>query len=229
MEGPNSLVSLIHSEPGIGKSRLIDSAPSPRLIIDTEGKSKYFRGQKTYWDPKIETPPEADRVIVLLTQYETFEHVFGHLQVSNPFASCGIDSMWNAQKILIRELYGVDAPRRQDWGEIKRKLEALVANYMLLNFQVLTLSCGSIYKDDKIRPMLDGAITQSLAHLVDVIGYLYVEKDPQTGELVRMLQPQPVPEILAKDNTGAFPDVIENPNLSEMLLTYNKYISEGDN
>lgn len=225
IEGPTGLVSFIFSEAGIGKSALTDTAPAPKLIIDTEGKSKYFRGPKVYWDPLLEKPPVADRVIVLLKKYDTFEHIFNHLQTENPYMSCTIDSFWEAQNLLIRELFGVKQLDQQNWGEIKRKLAALVANYMLLDFQTLTMTSGAVHKDGLIRPMLDGAIVSVLSHYVDLIGYLYPEVNKETGQLDRKLLVQPIPPYATKDNTGAFPGpVLDNPNLSDMLSVYLKHI-----
>lgn len=55
----NTLTSLIHGNSGVGKSRLGDTTPAPRLVLDAEGGTQFTLSQpKIVWDPVRQEPPK---------------------------------------------------------------------------------------------------------------------------------------------------------------------------
>lgn len=224
----------MHGESGVGKSWLGDSAPYPRLVIDLEGRARYTpSGPKIAWDPRAGGPPLADGTwatcVVTITSFDELNMVYQWLRSGqHHFKSVVIDSLMEAQKRCIDSVSGTSALQTQDWGEVLRKLEALVRSYRDLTLlptnpvEVVALIVGSVDADGTRRPLLQGQLKTTVPYYIDVVGYLFMV--PQAAELgggfVRSLLIQPQPGFVAKDGTDAlsrhYGPVISSPNLDEM-------------
>ncbi len=224
-----TFLTLIHGKGGSGKSTFANTAPAPRLILDCEGKSMLLKGRKVYWDPAVEKAPEDQPLVVVkITDWDTLVQVFGHLQVNNPFRSCVFDSLTVAQSLLIKKLYGTNAMKIQDYGEILRRMMSLVESfYHQLGFETLTLLAVSVKEEGELRPFFVGKLMAALEYLVVVTGYTHAERS-EDGELIQKMLVQPFDGFVAKDNTWCFGTTIEKPNLSDMYDTFTKYIEQQE-
>lgn len=223
-----TFTAMIHGEPGVGKSRLGDTAPAPRLILDSEGRAKYLPSQpKVYWDPMTQAPPVNDGTwetcVVAVPNVIIFNQAFQWLRSGqHPFRSVIVDSIMEVQKRIIDEVSGTDQLTTPDWGVLLRRLEKLVRDYRDLTLvesngvQVVVFTCGSSQRDGKYHPHLQGQMRDTMPYYLDLVGYLFVQPDAD-GNLVRRLLTAPHPQFIAKDGTDALPSVIDNPNLGVMF------------
>jgi len=224
---------LIHGESGAGKSRLADTVPAPRLILDAEGRAKYLpSGPKVYWNPLREAPPAYDgsweTCIVMVTDFNTLKSVFTWLRSGqHQFRSVVVDSLMEAQKRCIDAIAGVNIMKTQDWGTLLRELEGLMRDYRDLvlvpstNVQCVVFTCGTRNQEGVMRPLVQGQLALTAPYFMDTVGYLYVQHT-EGGGIVRNLLVSQMPGFVAKDGTDRLPGpVIENPNISELFHLLN--------
>ncbi len=229
-----TLAAVIHGESGAGKSYFGGSTPSPRLILDAEGGSRFIKNNKRRktWNPLEGPPPEDDG-----TWDACFVQVFNWKQLyaayqwlasgRHSFKSVVLDSLTEVQKRLVDDIAGVDQPTLQDWGTIGRNLEDMIRKFRDLTFHEtnpinVVMLCLSHLRDGETRPYLKGAIELSLPAFVDVVGYLYTEASQTEGNKIdRKMLIVPVNKIIAKDRTGALEEkygpVVTDAQFSEWL------------
>ena len=203
---------LIHGESGHGKSRLIDTAPGPRLVLDVEGGSDWTPSPKIQWDPAVPPPTDGlDRnttVVVMVRDFRTIQLVTQWLTSGkHPFESVCIDSLTEAQKRCKDELAGTNQMSEQLWGQLLAKMEVLVRQWRDLKVHPskpvhVFISALSAVKDNKYVADVQGALGRSLPGFVDVNGFLFsVDAGDGSGRTARYLQIQPTANISAKDRT----------------------------
>lgn len=228
-----TLSALVHGEEGVGKSWLGASTPVPRLILDSEGRAKYTPGRKVYWDPRQGPPPAYDgswdTCIASVLEFDVYQMAWQWLRSGqHHFVSATIDSLMEGQKRGIDQIAGIQQMDQQDWGAILRKIEALVRQFRDLvlipgnSLKVVLFVVGSKNYDGKFQPLMQGQIRDTIAYLLDVVGYMYIppqaEGVPEDAE--RALLIKKLPGYTAKDNTNLLPGpVIYNPNITQ-LMTY---------
>lgn len=229
------LTLFVHGEAGVGKSTLLDTMPAPRLILDAEGRSKFATGRIIYWDPYNESPPVADGTwdtcVAVVPDFDTLTRVYEWLaSAQHPFVSAGVDSLMEIQKRYIDKLVGPKQLQYDDWGALLRHLEKLVrdfndlANQPINPLTVITFTCGSKPnpKTGKMGPLLQGGLRDTVPYFPDILGYMYSEFNPETGQYVRNLLVQPSQVAEAKDGTRRLATpVIPNPDISQILASLN--------
>lgn len=224
--------ALIHGESKVGKSWLGDTVPAPRLILDAEGRAKYTPSRpKVYWNPREGGPPRYDGTwetcIATVPDYETMSLVYPWLRSGqHDFKSCTVDSLMEIQKRRIDQEVGVNTLKIQDWGDLLRELESLIRRYRDLTMvdnntlSVVVFIVGTTLVDGVQRPLLQGALRNTVPYYLDTIGYLY--KTPQVNtdgstEYIRSLLVDSQPGFTAGDGTGMLDGpVIYNPNFTDM-------------
>lgn len=226
-----SLTLFVHGESKIGKSWLGDTVPGPRLIVDAEGRAKWTpSGPKIYWDPLREAVPVYDGTwetcIVNVTDFNTMQYVFNVLQSGqHPFVSVTLDSLMEIQKRCIDVIAGAAQLSQQDFGELLRRLEALIRAYRDLTLsdvnplKVVVFISGTQNIDGQMVPLLQGALRKTAPYYMDVAGYLFKVPTADGQQYVRRLWLEAIPQFVAGDGTGRFPQYIDNPNISEMFRT----------
>lgn len=217
--------------PGVGKSWLADSAPGPRLVLDTEGRAKYTpSGPKIGWDPMTQAPPVHDGTwdtcVVSCHSTTVLNRAFDWLRSGqHPFVSVVVDSVMELQKRTIEEVAGLNQLTQQDWGTLLRRMEAEVRRFRDLTMyednpvHVVIFTCGSGDATGKYEPLLQGQLRGTLPYYFDVVGYLYVgptsTEDPTQA---RHLLVHPHQGFVAKDGTGKLPGpVMLNPRVDSMV------------
>lgn len=218
---------LVHGESGAGKSWLGSTAPGPRLVLDAEGRAQYApSGRKIYWDPMREDPPVHDGTwdtcIATVTDFNQMQAVYQWLRSGkHPFISVIVDSLMEIQKRCIDKVAGTNQLTQQDWGTVLRSLESLVRSYRDLTLladnpvAVVILVVGTVEVDGTRRPLLQGALRNTVPYYLDVVGYVFTQQVPTDDgsmQLQRMLLTQPQPGFVAKDGTGLMPPVLEIPD-----------------
>lgn len=221
------LTILLYGDAGVGKSRLAGTCPTPRLILDVEGRAHYLPGKSVRWDPYKDEPPVAgdwDNCIVSVHNFDVLARAYSWLNSGkHPFKSVVIDSLTEAQKRYIDKLVGMEQLEQQDWGSVLRHLESLVRNYRDLTLvptnpvECVVFVAGETQDDGKRRPLLQGALRKGLPYLVDSCGYLYITHDANNN-VQRNLLVQPTQTIVAKDGTDRLGGpIIVSPDLTQMF------------
>lgn len=235
------LSTTIHAESGAGKSWFADTAPAPRLILDAEGGSKFTpSGPKVYWDPITGPPPLGqETIIVMVRDFRDMLHSYQWLNSGqHDIQSVALDSITELQKRCkdaIRTNESVTQFRIQDWGTLLDDMELLVRQFRDLWMHpinpvpVATLITTTQRDDDGIyRPHVQGGLKLSLPYFTDVVGFLYVEANADTGLMDRKLLVQPAPGYIAKDRTDRLGTVLTNPSIMTMLdMIYGPAPTEG--
>lgn len=236
-----TLGMIVHAHSGSGKSWLGSTTPGPRLILDSEGGSRFTPGTKVTWDPMREAPPPApgteyvasdgqtytmaewDTCIVLVRDFATMERTYEWLNSgAHPFESLVVDSLTEVQKRLQDSIAGTEQMKTQDWGALLRKMEALVRKMRDLTFHpvkplsavVLLAITSDRGTGNRFKPHVQGQLSISLPYFMDVVGYLYVETEPTSGQRVRRLLVQPTEQYEAKDRTNRLPAVVDIADLN---------------
>jgi hypothetical protein len=222
---------LIHGLSKSGKSYLADTAPAPRLVIDAEGgaSTRFTASKKTVWNPQTDGPPEADGTwetcVVYIRTFQDVQRVYDWLNSGkHPFKSVVIDSLSETQQRCIDSLVGTDQMKIQDWGDLGRKMSALVRSYRDLiihptnPLQVVIFVAMTRDLDGVRRPFVQGQLSNTLPYYVDVVGYLWSELN-EVGTTHRRLLCAQHEKFEAGDRTGRLGAVIDNPNITEILAT----------
>jgi hypothetical protein len=234
-------VSLIHSEPGVGKSWLLDTIPAPRLVLDAEGGSRFAPSRPKYtWRPEQYAPPgvegcepgmEGDpppTTIVDVRDFQTLTRTYHWLNAGrHRFRSLGLDSITEAQKRLIDQVTGGAAlPTQQGWGDVLVGLEDIIRKMRDLRTHptaplqvVCALALTDPEKKGARRPAIRGQVANAMSGFYDTVSYLSTQLDEE-GRLRRVLTSAPFPGVEAKDRTDAIPPVCYVADPKEGLPGY---------
>ena len=240
-----TFTTLVHGESKVGKSWYGAGGPAPRLILDSEGRGKYTPSKfpKVYWDPRKGPPPRADGTwdtcIAPVADFDLMALAYKWLrQGDHDFVTVDIDSLMEVQKRCMDAEVGTNQMMIQDWGTVLRKLEALVRSYRDLTLvsnntvSVVVFIVGTTNVDGVQRPLLQGALRNTVPYYVDCTGYIF--KQPVTSPdgqttYTRSMLVDAQPGFVAGDGTGKLQGpVIQNPKLSEiydMLSQVNEEVS----
>ena len=220
---------LIHGQSKSGKSYFGDTAPAPRLILDAEGgaSTRFTASKKVNWDPIKDAPPKADGTwdtcVVYVRSFQDVQRVYEWLNSGkHSFQSVVIDSLSETQQRCIDALVGTDQMKTQDWGDLLRKMSALVRSYRDLiihptnPLQAVIFIAMTREINNVRRPYVQGQLSNTLPYYVDVCGYLWTEVDEE-GNVRRRMLCAPHNAFEAGDRTGKLGNVIDNPEVNLML------------
>jgi len=199
-------------------------------VFDIEGGVRFTPSDKVAWDPRLEPPSNDDgsleTVVVTTTDLDDIRRAYDWLTTGkHPFKSVVIDSLTEVQKRMIDELAGTQQLTMQNFGELYRRVDALVRSYrdLTMNPQhpldVVVFVTGSREKGQEhpvVRPALQGSEAEQIGYNVDVMTYLAVSTNAE-GDIERRAQFIQLDGIAAKDRTGKLGSQIVNPTIPNML------------
>jgi len=212
---------LIHGDAKVGKTWLACSAPKPILYFDSEAGGMRFVPEKQALWKDLPKGEYADLTVVKTTSFEDVQTHLKRAQAEKwPFKSVVIDSL---SELFFRE---TSAEQSRRGGDMQYKgWEYMLRNTLQMCGQLRDLSasgeivclfvCASEKKDDnksKAVPMLQGKTQTRLPYMVDAVGHLTVNLK---GGRELLLAPRPW-ALAGSRLGGLLPDVIHNPNISEM-------------
>lgn len=225
MIAPLSIV--VHGESGVGKSWFGDTAPSPTLILDAEGGSRFTPSQKTVWDPMMSAPPQGtETTVVYIRDFQQMAQVYAWLNSGqHDFNSVVLDSITELQKRCKDSLVGKGSMRIQDWGDLLTEMEGIVREIRDMWLHPVKPVPVSVFitttkMDERatFRPHVQGSLNLSMPYFVDVVGYLYTQPDAEVGGMRRHLLVQNTPGFIAKDRTNRLGYEVVDPDISKMLV-----------
>lgn len=239
----HTLSILVHAPPKVGKSTLSSTAPHPLLVLDAEGGWRFiaeagFRSgvklRKITWDPNQGPPPKHDdswdACVVTVRNWQTLQNAYVWLtQAPHDFRSLVLDSITEVQRRCKENLRGTEQMRIQDWGDLLTRMDSLIRGFrdlILLPGNVRCVIFIAETREDKgkWRPYMQGQISISLPYWMDLVGYLYVEAEPdaegQATRPVRKLLVGPHPQFESGERVqGVLGDVVREPHLAHMIQT----------
>lgn len=231
------LTFLIHADAKVGKTTLSLTAPYPLVILDVDGRgSKALQARKIYWDPNTQAPPVHDGTwdvaIVYIRDWATVLQAYKWLETDqHPFVSFALDSVTEVQRRCRKNLKGSEAMQTQDWGMLLSKMEDVLRDYRDLVGNHPTLRVGLFIAESRRHektlrwePYLQGSISKSVPYWMDIMGYMTVvmgmDENGQATIPTRALcigSNSDSPYQAGGRTGGLIPDVVYNPNITEML------------
>jgi hypothetical protein len=227
-----AITVLLHGPAKIGKTTLAMTAPYPRLLLDVERASRFVQAQKVLWDPMSEAPPVADGTwdtcVVKVDHFSTAEKVYEWLKSGqHQFRSVIIDSLSELQPKVSEQIAGRKQLETRDWGTLLQKMSYFCRDLRDLidaknqPIEAIVLIATSREKDGRLVPYLQGQIGSQVPYWYDITGYLYPDQvlDEASNSWVgiRRLLTSAHPTYDAGNRVPGLPDVIDNPNIEEII------------
>lgn len=202
----------IHGVFGSGKTTFGLTGPNPTLIADVEGAAMKAKagGNKVLWSD-WDKKSDVDTVVYPTKTEQDLQDLITYLKIGDhPFETFVLDSLTLFQTKLKRELQQPNQKFNPD-GEFTFHAWNRVLNHMLMQAEDL-LSCVEpnankpinvclISATDReahyMRPLLEGQIRKRLPGLVDIHGFMKLERD-KTDTLRSVLYFEPTDLIDAK-------------------------------
>ena len=197
----------VHGVFGSGKTAFGLTGPAPRLVADVEGatfKSKYG-GNKILWDDWDQdissVLTDVETVVYPIKQEDDLKRIIDYLKKGDhPFNTFTVDSLTLYQTKLKREL---QQPNQQFNPDAEFTFHAWnrVLNHMLMKCEDMLslvepnskrpINVCLISATDReahyMRPLLEGQIRKRLPGLVDIHGFIKLQRDKE-GQLRQLLQ-----------------------------------------
>lgn len=222
---------LIYGGSGVGKTRLVASAPKCLIIdVDEKGTGSTRRDSNPYVYP--------------VDKWTDLIEVFWFLQEGDhDFESVGIDGVTAMQTLCMNFVLGDEAardasrdpdmPSRQAWGKVGQLMKTQITNFRNLPMNVIftALTRTKTVGDDEddmgetiTGPACSPSVSGHLEAAVDTIGYLMnreVVVKNKAGDKKKVTRTRlivgPSPKYVTKDRNGLFGEYIDQPDISKML------------
>lgn len=231
----------IHGVFGSGKTTFGLTGPNPTLIADVEGAAMKAKagGNKVLWSD-WDKKSDVDTVVYPTKTEQDLQDLITYLKVGDhPFETFVLDSLTLFQTKLKRELQQPNQKFNPD-AEFTFHAWNRVLNHMLMQAEDL-LSCVEpnankpinvclISATDReahyMRPLLEGQIRKRLPGLVDIHGFMKMERD-KDGELHTILHFEPSDLVdakcrlwqIAEANTKGY---IVDPTIKQIIEIINR-------
>lgn len=242
MSQPKRLRVLIYGPAKTGKSRLAETCPGPRLILDAEGGTDYLVNPQTVWADVNQPPPTEradgtplgaeDTVVLFVDAWPTLKVAEQWLQSGkHPFNSVIVDSLTELQKRLKENVSNNGAMDQQAWGRLLDQLDLFIRRLRDLTRHrtnpLWTVVVTALVDErmGRMVPLVQGGLAKQLGGIFDVLGYLRPTGLDESGNTGRELVIAPRPDIESGDRTDilttTFGQVVANPNLTRFLEVLN--------
>ncbi len=206
----------VHGDWGSGKTWFAQTAPGPRLVLDTEGGAHDVETHRVPWIPGEQSLAdlaeeygeitEDTSVIVDISTAETIPQVIKYLQMGDhPFESVIFDSLTESQKQLKEQVANPgheynpdDSLDYQAWGRMLAHGEKWIRSIRDLSRQGAAKPVNVVVvmgTDDEVqpfKPLLQGALRKNLPGFFDLLGFIHVESD-EDGNPIRIMRVTPQP------------------------------------
>lgn len=206
---------LVYGRAGVGKTRLIKTAPNP-IIISAEGGMLSLRKFNL---PLIEINGIEDL-------YEAYEYVTSKKAVD--FETVCLDSISDIAEVLLADFKQKHKDPRKAYGDMADECAKFIRKFRdIKNKHVyVTAKLRRIQQEEGgelYYPSMPGTqMVQNIPYFFDEVLALRIIEDEEDGKTKRLLQCQPDSQYDAKDRSGCL-EMFERPNLKTII---NKIITE---
>lgn len=181
--------AVVYGGSGTGKTTFAGTAKDA-IFASAEGGLLSIASQSPNYVDIRSLQDLRDLLIYLKTQKHSYKTVI-------------IDSITEINEIIKLEIEKKNgrAMAIQDWGTLGKDIRALLRAFRDLPMHVLFIAQEIQDKDEdkvvKITPSLNGKSATDIAYFMDIVGYLYIEKDG-----TRVMVTNPNAKLLTKDRTN---------------------------
>ena len=201
---------LVFGDSGVGKTRLIATAPNP-IIISAE------RGLLSLREFNL----DAIEVSTLEDFYEAYEYVIS--EEAEKYDTICLDSVSEIAEVMISSFKKEHKDGRQAYGRLNDEMLELIRAFRDIPEKHIYFSAKQGRIEDtatgiaKYKPMMPGkTLVQQLPYLFDEVLCLKIWED-EDGKKSRYLQTQPSITTDAKDRSGTLEDPEWEPDLTEIF------------
>ncbi len=243
------LRSVIYGQSGVGKSTAVETAPGPRLILDSEGGSDWLEKPTIEWTDVNQAPPKEGpegagrdyNVVLFIRDWATFEMAERWLQAGDHnFRTVALDSLTDIQK-RVKDSITTGAFDQQAWGVLLNKMDVSLRRIRdLTKHKTNPLHCIIITAlvrtnaAGMLAPRIQGGLVDELAGLFDLVGFMRPAATVNDkGELDRELAIDPSREYEAKARGSlgrtlheVYGGTIVNPNFTQIMKVVNRKPAE---
>jgi len=198
----------LYGDPGVGKTTLAATAPTP-LFLNAEAGDVALR--------------QKDVDVIRIDSFQIMDQVYAALKAGSlPYETIVIDSLTELHRRsmdIILKNAGREVPHQADWGHSMEMIRRLVRKFRDLNMHTIFIH-GAMYREDvtngtaEYMPHLPGKLGPEISGYYDILGFMTMERDPRTKEYVRRLRVQPTPKFKAKDRTNTLGAYVEGDDLN---------------
>lgn len=191
---------LLYGQPGVGKTTFASYAKNP-LIADLE------RGLTSIVDRNIQ--------YVSVDSVQSFE-MAKKIAIEKKYDTFVVDSLTRFCDIAMKDILKKNKktkPMIADWGELANVVKSMVWDLQSEDISTIFIAHEKITDEDGISrrtPALSGQLSQVIAGVVDVVGYMFAYKDDNI-----YLGLNPRSEYVAK-HRAPFGNKIEKPQKIEI-------------
>lgn len=201
---------LVYGKPGVGKTRLIATAPAPVIFSAESGLLSLRRFNLPYWEVKT--------INDLITAYRwTAES-----NEARQFYTICLDSISEIAEVVLKNELAKTKDPRKAYGEVLAQMLSIVRDFRDLPGRNVYFSAKEEYSRDDTnggmyyQPFMPGnKLGQQLPYYFDEVFRLAVFKDQQ-GKEFEAIQTRGDNQVIAKDRSGAL-DTFEPANLSHIF------------
>ena len=223
---------LLHGQPKIGKTSLLETTLGPRLLIDTEAGTDWVNEPYVRLDELNGKPPDGvddpkTTSIYRLTDPFRLDSVLDWvLKGDTPYRSVSLDSVTDWQEQMKTHLFGPGhAMEVQDWGTLYSKCAGPL-NKLRLDIPARTdvaqiVVCALSRPDSTDKPVIavEGKLQRILAQHMDTVGYLCAGTMAQDGTIPRQTLIAPLGGVYAGDRTRKLPRLYPDGAIPHVLQT----------
>ncbi len=199
----NGAKIVIYGDSGVGKTKLLATAPNPIIISSEKG---------------LLSLSDFDIPYIEVKTLEDVQDAYAYCKKSE-FNTVCVDSVTEVAEEVLAIMKVGKKDKRQAYGELAEALGSLIRNFRDIDGKNIILNAKEkpIYdEDDNIIgyvPMMPGRVLpHGLPYLVDEVFPYQMDRKG-----VRFLQTAKDRKRPAKDRSGRLPERIDNPNLTEII------------
>lgn len=196
------LILTIYAGGGVGKSTLAATSPDP-IFIDAENGTKAFGARG------IDVP------VIHVKSWEDVQEGWKAIKDDASFKTVVIDPIGSFLDILVDNVRAGGEMNLKKWGDVKDRMRRFVYTVKDSGKHVVFIAHEEETKDDEKvlrRPLLKANLSQELVNMCDVVGHLRIDAQGR-----RSLRVQPEEKYSAKDRFDALGQLVENPNISDII------------
>lgn len=209
-----SIVMIVYGNGGVGKTTFSSTAPKP-LLVDCENGAKYFGLRGIKMD------------VAQVREWKDLEGIFD-IAKSGTYETIILDPIGELMEKLKRYMIAKGdkklvmsdgSPTIAGWGWLKDTMRSTIKILRDSGVNLLIVAHVEEKQDGDVlvkRPMLMTKLSDEIINMVDIVGYMTVVNDTETGERRIIVVDPSSDKYIAKDRTGQLGKIIP-PNFSEII------------